>query len=130
MLKGFVNWFFETGCEGICWVLELDGKQGYEALQFIEAGDWLKIYKEDGSVAFEGKIIEDHKSGWQEYPKNPGHGQPCALGLWIHWTQKGWKPDDWAALFLREGVRFKGEKKERAKLRAEFIKKEEKKNRR
>ncbi len=82
-------------------MLYKDGKEGYEALEDIEAGDVLTIYNEDGSVLFEGKIVPDYKIGWQEYPLNPGHGQPCALGCWVHWTQKGWKPDDWAALFLR-----------------------------
>lgn len=115
-LKGFVRWFFETGCEGVCWVFEEDSKKGYGALHCLKAGDWLKIYNKDGSVAFEGEIVEDHKTGWAEYPKKPGHGQPCALGFWIHWTQKGWKPDDWARLFAR----MKGEEY----LRAELVKRQ------
>ncbi len=99
---GTLDHFFETGCEGLMWVLKKDGEKGYyEALEFLEAGDYLTIYNEDGSVMFEGKIVEDCKAGWQEYPMNPGNGQPCALECWIHWTQKGWKPDDWAALFIR-----------------------------
>lgn len=98
---GILDEFFETGCEGLMWVLKKDGEKGYEALEFLEAGDHLTIYNEDGSVLFEGKIVPDYEAGWQEYPLNPGQGQPCALGFWIHWTQKGWKPDDWATLFIR-----------------------------
>lgn len=96
---GVINQFFKTGCEGLVWVLEKDGATGYDALVFMEAGDHLKIFGEDGSVVFYGIIDPDYQIGWTEYPMNPGHGQPSALGLWIHWTQKGWQPDDWANLF-------------------------------
>ena len=116
-LNGVVNWFFETGCEGVLWVFYEDGKRGYDALHEIEDGDMLAVYNEDGSIAFEGKIVSDWKIGYAEYPMNPGHGQPTALGFWIHWTQKGWQPDDWARLFIRE---------EGKELRAKLIKKKPK----
>jgi len=94
--------WWETGTEGAIWALDEDGKTGYEAMQVIDEGDQLKIYDENGKVLFDGIIEPDKQIGWTEYPLNPGHGQPLALGFWIHWTQKGWQPDDWAALFLRE----------------------------
>ena len=111
--RGVVDWFAETGTEGAIWVLEEDGKTGYEALVLIEEGDRLKIFAEDGSVLFVGVIKPDYKIGWTEYPKNPGYGQPSALGYWIHWTQTGWKPDDWAKLFIRDNSNY---------LRAELYK--------
>lgn len=113
---GILTDFFETGCEGVMWALLKDGKdkEGHKSLEFIEAGDYLTIYDTDGSIIFKGKIIPDRKIGWQEYPKNPGHGKPSALGYWIHWTQKGWQPDDWASLFIR------GKK---LPLRAELVRK-------
>ena len=115
---GVISDFFETGCEGVVWVFYEDEKKNmWDAFNSLEKGDWLKIYNEDGSLAFEGKINPDHKIGWKEYPLNPGHGQPSALDYWIHWTQKNWKPDDWARLFIRnEGENL---------LRAEYIKKED-----
>lgn len=97
---GNLEAFFETGCEGFIWKLIEDGKSGYEALVSLDAGDRLKIYGKNETVVFDGIIKEDFKTGWTEYPKNPGHGQPAALGYWIHWTQRGWKPDEWARLFL------------------------------
>jgi len=115
---GVVCDFFETGCEGVVWVFYEDGKENqWDAFNALEKGDWLKIFKEDGSVAFEGKINPDTKIGWKKYPNNPRHGQPVALGCWIHWTQKDWKPDDWAKLFIRKDTE--------KLLRAEYIRKED-----
>lgn len=101
VVHGVLEDFFETGTEGVCWAVYEDGKQGYDGLHLLERGDHLRVTDETGAVRFEGFIEPDFGKGWTEYPRNPGYGQPCALGMWIHWTQAGWEPDDWAALFMR-----------------------------
>lgn len=118
---GVLEGFFETGSEGIMWCLIEDGKQGYEGVHFIEEGDRLIVYGENNKVLFDGDIDCDYQIGWTEYPKNPGYGQPCALGYWIHWTQRGWQPDKWAKLFMYPHLQENGGK---ATLRAELTKKE------
>ena len=111
-IKGILEPFFETGTEGIIWSVEEDNKKGYDGLRILNPLDQLTVYGEKGEILFNGKIFPDFKAGWTEYPLNPGNGQPCALGCWIHWTQIGWEPDDWARFFLRK----KGEPVLRAKL--------------
>ena len=99
---GELEAYFETGTEGVMWSLVEDGKTGYDALVIIEPGDRLTVYGEDGRTPlFDGIVRPDHEIGYRPHFEGAGHGQPCALGLWIHWTQKGWQPDDWARLFAR-----------------------------
>lgn len=117
--EGVLYAWFETGLEGLVWTLLEDDKEGYDALHEIENGDRLIIYLDgvsdgigfEGSngefftvkdgVLFDGIIDEDHEAGMTVSPFNPAHRQPSALGFWIHWTQKGWRPDSWASLFVR-----------------------------
>jgi len=114
--RGVLSPWFETGTEGIVWTLYEDGKKGYDAMRIIENGDRLKVWRESGEIVFDGEIVEDHKAGWEEYPGRPGFGQPSALGYWIHWTQRGWEPDNWAALFFNEYMDGDNAKPLRAEL--------------
>lgn len=111
--EGLLSYHFETGSEGIMWILETEDKS-LELFGdiFIRKDDHLKVFNEKNEVVFDGKILLDTKTGWKEYPLNPGHGQQCALGLWVHWIQQGWQPDDWARLFVKK----KGEPQLRAEL--------------
>lgn len=112
VINGELEDFFETGCEGLMWALHEHGKVGYDGLHVINAGDHLTVFDESDEILFEGLIDPDYEIGHKPYPQNQKYSQPSALGLWIHWTQHGWQPDDWARLF----VRYKGEKRLTARL--------------
>jgi len=100
-IRGVLEDFFETGTEGVIWSVVSEDDHGYDALYPIEEGDHLAIQDQLGRKLWSGIICCDRKAGWRRYPLNPKCGQPCALGHWIHWTQRGFKPDDWARYFIR-----------------------------
>lgn len=129
--------FFETGCEGAIWVLEVDADQHgpdlmYDALTTIDEGDHLKVESPLGAILFDGIIHKDHYESFHPYPyqwsrigkivaalwhRLPSwarkiayarewvNGQPVACGRWIHWTQVGWRAEDWASMFFQEQYR-------------------------
>jgi hypothetical protein len=101
-MNGNLSAWFETGTEGLIWIMEEDGHQGYASMRFPAKGDYLKVTAPNGNVLFDGIVDPDYDAGKKgRYPGDPS-GQPTALGYWIHWTQRGWTPDDWAKLFLDE----------------------------
>lgn len=119
--EGTLEAWIETGTEGAVWVLVEDGPGGfYERMRPLEAGDRLTAWLADGRAVFDGLVRPDRRAGWQEYPLNPGHGQPAALGVWAHWTQRGWDPDLWASLFVLHDPRLRARlvKRPAGRLRA------------
>ncbi len=108
-IRGVLFAYCETGTEGIMWSVYEDGKTGYAGLHCLSNGNHLKIFNVDGTVLFDDYIVIDRKIGWKPYHKNSKYGQPVALGARIHWTQKGWKPNDWAKLFIHDGAPFRAE---------------------
>jgi|AntRauTorckE6833_2_1112554.scaffolds.fasta_scaffold31933_1 hypothetical protein len=103
--QGIPYAYFETGTEGVYWAIIEDNKSGYDALHLIEEGDVLTIFNKDGQVIFSDKIFKDTETGKRARGFGSEIEQQTALGLWIHWVQKGWTPDDWATLFLTEEAR-------------------------
>lgn len=103
VIYGVLEDFFETGTEGVVWSVFDENERGYDGLHSIDEGDHLTILDPQGCRIWAGKIRCDHKAGYRRYPGNPRDGQPSALGYWVRWTQRGFKPDDWARFFIRGG---------------------------
>jgi hypothetical protein len=93
--------YFETGAEGVIWMLEDDRRFGRAALELICEGDDLTIIDQLGKVLWRGVVRCDKEIGLRPYPMNPEYSQQCALGHWVHWIQRGFNPDDWARFFIR-----------------------------
>ena len=99
--EGELNDYFETGTEGVIWMLDDETRYGRAALEPICEGDNLTILGPLGEILWEGTVRCDKKVGYRTYPMNPEYGQQCALGHWVHWIQEGFEPDDWARFFIR-----------------------------
>jgi hypothetical protein len=100
-IEGELFDFFETGCEGVIWMLEDDSRHGREALEMVEEGDHLTIMDQVGIILWQGTIRCNRERGLRPYPMNPEYSQQCALGCWVHWIQDGFEPDEWARFFMR-----------------------------
>ena len=111
--------WFETGLEGVVWALQDDLHEGYDGLRVIEKGDHLTVFGARRRVLWSGTIRKDRKTGARPRPGNPKFIQPVACGCWVHWIQKGFKPDRWAKFFMRP---------EGAQLHAILIKKKGRRN--
>jgi hypothetical protein len=108
-VEGELIGYFETGCEGVIWSIEDDSRFGRDAMETICEGDYLTIVDQLGKPLWKGMIRCDKRTGWCPYPMNPKLGQQSALGHWVHWIQKGFKPDAWASYFIRPQCdRFRG----------------------
>lgn len=103
VLDGKADTWFETGSEGVYWVVRTNEPYKnllYHEYEMLNNGDKVTIYDDNGVVYFDGIIEQDTETGYQPYPMNPQWGQQCAAGMWVHWIQSGFEPDDWGRLFL------------------------------
>lgn len=113
-IKGICFLFSETGTEGGWWAVQedgfitQDGNWHYEGLQLLQEGDDFTVYAEDGGILFHGVVRKDTKTGAiprqilrnGRIENNPKWTQQAVGGMWVHWLQKGMKPEDWAKLFI------------------------------
>lgn len=95
---------FETGMEGVNWILMDNEKDApnhvSEASVEIETGDHLKIKNKEGIVIFDSIIVRNKTSNHR--CRNGGYTQQVAAGVYCHWLQHGFSPDEWAELFNQQ----------------------------
>ncbi len=102
IIEGKLEPFFETGTEGIIWSVYEDGKFGYEGLNCLDYGDYLRIYDsyKKETILWEGNINYDWEINYRPYPMNPKYGQQEVLGYWVHGIQKEVEPETWGKWFF------------------------------
>ena len=90
VIRGVLDPFFETGTEGVIWSVYEDGRTGYDGLNCLADGDYLRIFdKEDPTkVVWEGIIDLEWERNYRKYPLNPKYGQQEVGGFWVHGIQK------------------------------------------
>lgn len=91
--------FFETGTEGVLWVLEASRVSGYEGLVVLQMGDEIEIYDPVGNPVYRGVISPEHNIKTMGRPS--GVMQPVSNGRWVHWIQSGVDPDLWGSWFFK-----------------------------
>ena len=47
---GTVNFWFETGTEGMIWIFAEHGKEGYNGMLYLQKGDHLTIYDDHEKI--------------------------------------------------------------------------------
>ncbi len=63
-VKGVCLLFTETGMEGGRWAMqEENGRWKYEGRQYLEEGEDLTVYGDDGGVLFNGIIHQNSRTG-------------------------------------------------------------------
>ena len=99
--EGIAESYFETGMEGVRWVVETTVKDKellHGCVYFIKEGDHALITSKDGSILFDDVIVLDTLSCRHSYPHGGG-SQQVAGGMYTHWIQHGFSGDEWNKLF-------------------------------
>jgi len=101
-LHGLAFSLQETGSESLLWAVQLDEEPGFHGVRTIGAGDILTIKSPGGEVLFQGVVDPDYKTGSTLRGEFEERRVIPALNNFVHWSQRGWAPDQWAKLFLDE----------------------------
>lgn len=100
MIEGLLDPFFETGSEGIIWVL-IEPNKGYEGLHSLKNGDYLKVFKKNTQeVLWEGLIQLEYERRLRPIPTNPQYKAQEVCGMWVHGFQASLEPIVWAKMFF------------------------------
>lgn len=101
-IKGTLEAFWETGSEGVIWIINEEGKKGYDGFNCIEEGDYLTIYSKKKKIVWEGLIECDRKTRYRKHPLNLDFGQQEVCGYWVHWLPAGVADlEKWARYFFK-----------------------------
>ncbi len=88
-LFGSLTSFCTSDPEAVIWLFVSDDFDSLDAAHLLEDGDMLTVFDHEGDIVFNGLIECDY-----------GDGHLRAGGYAANWIQKGWKPEDWAGLFM------------------------------
>jgi len=102
IIKGTLDPFFETGTEGIIWSVYETGKTGYDGLNCLENGDYLKIFDINNPILliWEGIIDLEWERNYRKYPNNLEYGQQEIGGFWVRGIQSNVTPTQWKNWFF------------------------------
>ena len=99
-IHGRLYAYFETGTEGVVWSIIEDGKDGYDALNCLEAGDKLIVFEDDGKAIWDGVVNLEYELHRQPHEYNPSYLQQTTLGYWVRGLQTDVNPEFWGKMFF------------------------------
>jgi len=101
-LAGTLSAYAETGTEGVLWAITVAGLPGYSGLHVLKAGDRLRIYGKEGTIAWEGVVNFEWTRRKRPSPFNPAYEQQEIHGMWVHGFHPDLTPEAWADAFFQE----------------------------
>jgi hypothetical protein len=139
MIRGPLNGYFETGCEGTIWSLQDErhidakGRYSYEGTHHLRDGDHLTVYRKSAELDVEhliwkGKLFfldtwaclqHDYLKIYVRHHPYGKASQLCLYGHWIHKIPVNFDLAVWADIFLMDRAQYIGELKPARKRKAE-----------
>jgi hypothetical protein len=100
-MEGVLMDYRETGTGDLIWALADGTNPADDALYEILKGDLLTVLDQLGHEIWSGVISYGRDA--RRRPLCSRSGQPSVRGASVPWTQRGFKPKDWAHFFMRPG---------------------------
>lgn len=95
IIKGKLGLFSEQHTEGTVWSLYQENTDYYEGLNTLRHGDYLRVYRLDNSVLWEGNVVFDYTS---QIPA--GKKRQVIDHMTVHGVQEGVDAREWASWFI------------------------------